>query len=119
MQNPCVLLIVEDNSDIRRFVADALKDEGCKVIEASNGEQGLAALSAEQPSLILLDLQMPVMNGWTFMRQLKERALHVPVIIMSGQRDWVRQFIEIGAADYLDKPIDVPKLIDKVAQYHR
>lgn len=119
MQKPSVLLIVEDNTGVREVVVNLLEGEGYEIIEARNGEEGLEALSVEQPGLILLDLEMPVMTGWTFMKRLKAKALSIPVIIMSGRTDWAGDVIQLGAVDFVAKPFDVPELLSKVAKYRR
>ncbi len=119
MQKPSVLLIVEDNTGVRDVVVEILVGEGYEIVEARNGEEGLAALSVKQPNLILLDLEMPVMTGWAFMKQLKARALSIPVIIMSGRTDWAGRVTQLGAVDFLAKPFDVPELVSKVAKHHK
>jgi CheY-like chemotaxis protein len=119
MPNLSLLLVIDDDNIVRRLVADILTEEGYKVVQASGGEEGLAALAAAEPALILLDLQMPVMRGEAFLRHLRERGSHVPVIIMSDQHNRARQFEEISPVDYLAKPFDVTELLDTVAKYQQ
>jgi CheY-like chemotaxis protein len=116
---PPLILVVEDDIHIRDMVVEAVGQEGYRAIEACDGEEALAALSVERPNLILLDLEMPVMSGWAFMRELTARALQIPVIVMSGRADSASQLAEMGAVSFVDKPIDVPELLASIAKYHR
>ena len=114
-----LLLVVEDNIPIREILAAAAREEGYRTVEAGNGREALAALAVEWPSLILLDLEMPVMSGWAFMRELRARAVHIPVIIMSGRTDQASELAEMGAKSFVGKPIDLPALLDKIARHQR
>lgn len=117
MQESSVLLVVEDEIQIRELVAAILEDEGYRVIVASNGEEAMKALLSVEPGLILLDLQMPRMTGWDFMKALQQNKVSIPIIVMSAQRDKAKHSLELGAADYLDKPFELDELLFKVAEY--
>jgi len=110
-------MVVEDDIHIRTIMSEVLEDEGYIVNEASNGEEALAAVSKNSPDLILLDLQMPVMSGWTFMNEIQRKDIKVPVIIVSAQVSSIEQAKALGAVDCLNKPFELDDLLDKVARY--
>ena len=87
------------------MLAEAAREEGYRTVEAGDGKEALAALAVEWPSLILLDLEMPVMSGWAFMRELRARAVHIPVIIMSGRTDQASKLAEMGAKVLWGSPL--------------
>lgn len=114
------ILSVDDSRTIRLIVTRSLKPYDCQVIEASNGEEGLAAAASEKPDLILLDISMPVMDGVTMLTRLKEdEALKgIPVIMLTAEagRDNVLQIAKLGVRDYLVKPFKDVQLIEKVGR---
>src|SRR5215212_70332 len=108
------LLIVEDDPDILSTVGDILEFEGYKVEKAANGAEGLAVIERVQPALVLLDMRMPVLDGWEFARILKERGISVPVLVMTAARDAHQWAQEIGARGYVAKPFHLSDLIAAV-----
>src|SRR5688500_4895322 len=79
-----LVLVVDDEPLIREVLDDVLADEGFRVALATNGEEALAVLDAEMPALILLDLRMPVLDGWGFMRAYRERPVRpAPVVVLT------------------------------------
>jgi CheY-like chemotaxis protein len=108
------ILVVDDELDIRAILAAILRGEGYRVVEAANGAEALQQVSLASPGLILLDMRMPIMDGWHFSRALGERQLDVPVIVMTAAPDARRWAREIGARDYLAKPFEVDDLLAKV-----
>ncbi|MFL5733464.1 MAG: response regulator transcription factor [Chloroflexia bacterium] len=108
------MLIVEDDPDILSTVTDILEFEGYQVERASNGVEGLAAIGRARPELIILDMRMPVLDGWEFARILKERGVEVPILVMTAARDARRWAEEIGAQGYISKPFHLPDLIAAV-----
>jgi two-component system cell cycle response regulator len=114
------VLSVDDSRTIRLIVTRALMPYDCVVIEAANGEEGLAAAAREKPDLILLDITMPVMDGLTMLAKLKENdALkQMPVIMLTAEsgRDNVLQISRLGVSDYLVKPFRIAQLIEKTAR---
>jgi two-component system, chemotaxis family, chemotaxis protein CheY len=108
------VLIIEDDPDILSTVADILEFEGYEVEKASNGAEGLAMIERAQPALIILDMRMPVLDGWEFARILKERKLLVPVLVMTAARDARRWAQEIGAQGYVAKPFHLLDLVAAV-----
>jgi urea transport system substrate-binding protein len=109
-----LVLVVEDDPDVMSTVTDILEFEGYQVEKAANGADGLAILERTQPALIVLDMRMPVLNGWEFAHILKERGINVPVVVMTAARDARRWAQEIGAQGYLEKPFQFADLISIV-----
>ena len=109
-----LVLIIEDDADILSTVGDILEFEGFQVQKATNGEEGLAALQSVQPALVLLDMRMPVLDGWEFARIMKERGIKVPILVMTAARDARRWAQEIGAQGYVSKPFHLPDLVAAV-----
>jgi CheY-like chemotaxis protein len=112
------ILIVEDNEMNRDMLSRRLARRGYVVVIAVDGEQGLAAAQAEIPDLILMDMSLPVMDGWEATRRLKGDATTraIPVIgltahAMTGDRD---KALAAGCDDYDTKPIDLPRLLEKI-----
>jgi CheY-like chemotaxis protein len=114
------LLLVEDNASTREAVKMVLEAEGYPVVAAANGAEALRLLQTEglRPSLILLDLMMPVMDGWAFRAaQLRDRKLaEIPVVVTSAHAEVGRMADDLGAAA-LPKPIDIQALRDVAASY--
>ena len=112
------VFIIEDDVDTREMLAKFLELEGYRVELASNGRQALDRLSnGAEASVILLDLMMPVMDGWEFRRhQAKDNRLKaIPTIVVSAAgRDRMAQ---IPADAYLSKPVDMDELLSRVSQF--
>lgn len=100
------VLVVDDDRDIRDALAQILLEEGFEVAEAANGVQALDAIGRKVPDLVLLDLMMPVMNGWQVLQTLRQSSelSKLPVVVLSA--------IEAhGAADYIQKPVSLDRLL--------
>jgi DNA-binding response OmpR family regulator len=112
------ILVVEDEQDISMMLDDRLTFMGFVVTTARDGAEGLAMLEVLVVDGILLDIQMPVMNGLTMLEQVRERYPSIPVIVMSAElnKEKLIQAIEGGANDYLLKPIDGNILSKKCSQ---
>ncbi len=110
------ILLVEDDEDVRGALAALLVGEGYEVVEAAHGAEALERLRASNFCLILLDLMMPVMNGWQFRaEQLKDPALaSVPVGVVTADNGAAQKAAEVGAVGYLLKPIELPDLLAHV-----
>lgn len=108
------VLVVDDDPDIRAIVRLVLEEEGYAVVLASNGQEALIRVAEDRPRLVLLDLTMPVMNGWQCNNWLQDTVPDLPVIFMSaGLR--ARQEAEAHrAAGYLSKPFDLAELVSTV-----
>ena len=112
------ILLVEDNEDNRIIYATALRYAGYEVIEAITGTEGVQQARTRRPDLILMDMSLPVLDGWEATRQLKAapEARRIPVIAltahaMAGDRELA---LEAGCDDYDTKPIDFPRLLTKI-----
>jgi two-component system cell cycle response regulator DivK len=112
------LLIVEDNEMNRDMLSRRLQRHGYKVLTAMDGAQGLAAVHEHSPDLILMDMSLPVIDGWEATRQLKlqESTRKIPIIAltahaMSGDR---QRSLDAGCNDFDTKPIELPRLLDKI-----
>jgi len=111
-QQKPVALLVEDEAQIRRFVREALEDEGWQVYEAANGRQGLIAAGTRQPDLVVLDLGLPDGDGVAFLADLRQWS-RAAVIVLSArtlESEKVRA-LDAGADDYLTKPFGVAELM--------
>jgi CheY-like chemotaxis protein len=110
-----VILIVDDDDESRAFLDAVLSDAGYETVLARNGLEGLQRLADSHASLVLLDLQMPVVTGWEFRsRQLNDAALaHVPVIAVTGCFEPLDVSLKLGVR-CLVKPFDIPDLLQEV-----
>ena len=116
------ILVVEDDEAIRGLVSEVLRDDGYDVSEASNGIEALEAVSARRPDLIVLDLMMPVMDGWTFVEECRRsrRCEQVPIVVTSAAHDLPRtaeRLRSLGVRTCLSKPFDVDGLLALVERY--
>ena len=116
----CPILIVEDDADLREMMAQLLTLEGFRASTVANGREALEYLAqGDKPDVILLDLMMPVRDGWEVRRQQQaDSALSkVPVIVLSAL-DQTRA-ADVSAAAFLKKPLDFDRLLELVRQYCR
>jgi CheY-like chemotaxis protein len=109
--------VVEDDASILDVVRTALESEGYDVCTATNGKEGLDRLIQCRPSLVLLDMRMPILDGWEFARELKRRSIDVPVVVMTAAQNARRWAEEIEADAYLSKPFDLDDLLETVARH--
>jgi CheY-like chemotaxis protein len=112
------LLLVEDNEMNRDMLSRRLQRKGYEVLLAVDGQQGVDMAKAQAPDLILMDMSLPVIDGWEATRRLKadDATRAIPVIAltahaMSGDRD---KALEAGCDDYDTKPIELPRLLGKI-----
>jgi CheY-like chemotaxis protein len=114
------ILVVDDDLDILEWTSMLLKSAGYEVLTATDGKVALHRLRAgTTPSLILLDLMMPGMNGWQFLDELhRDPSLTtIPVVVVSGGSYKEREIKSLGVAGYLKKPFDASTLLAMVEQY--
>lgn len=109
------VLVVDDDASIRELLATALEDDGYEVVPARNGEDALNVCARWRPDVIVLDLMMPIMDGWTFAKRLRERD-HIPIVVLSASNDLERHGKTVGATDVIGKPFDLDQLLPKVAR---
>lgn len=112
------IVLAEDEPQIARLVEFKLKKEGYQVVWKENGEEALKAIKADRPDLILLDVMMPVMDGYEVLRQLKEdeNLKSIPVVMLTAraqERDVVKG-IDSGVEDYITKPFHPAELLARV-----
>jgi CheY-like chemotaxis protein len=113
------ILIVEDDDDVRGALAAVLEEEGHAILEARHGEEALRILRAPNTvCLILLDLFMPIMNGWAFRdEQRRDPALSsIPVIVLSADGAAAKSAASLGVVDSMVKPVDFDRLLKLVKQ---
>jgi len=115
---PKKILVVEDNEANRMLMRQILQHHGYEVLEAADGAAGLAMAGEHMPDLILLDLQMPVMGGFTVIRELRKmpelsklKVIAVTSFAMKGDRE---KALEAGFDEYVTKPIDTRKFVELV-----
>jgi two-component system, OmpR family, alkaline phosphatase synthesis response regulator PhoP len=112
------ILLVEDDADIRELVRYNMEREGYKVVASASAEQAKAALAKKTPDLILLDLMLPGMDGFSFCRELRkdERTAKTPVIMVTARVEDadIVAGLEVGADDYVTKPFSARVLVARV-----
>jgi CheY-like chemotaxis protein len=112
------ILVVDDDPSIRALVVEALIDDGYDVVEAADGAQALALIGANNPCLILLDMRMPVLDGWGFARTYRsEGGTRAPIVVMTAARDARTWANEIEADGVLPKPFDLSDLSAVVERF--
>jgi CheY-like chemotaxis protein len=112
-----LVLVIDDDPDILQTLGLCLSSEGYRVLMAANGKEALEILDREHPSVILLDLMMPVMDGWQFVAELDHRGRRdVPLLILSADRSVQGHAQQLRASGHLAKPFDLDELLGKVQQ---
>lgn len=121
MSQKAKVLIVDDEPNNVDFLEQALEDSGYQLITATNGQEALDKIKSQQPDLVLLDLAMPIMDGFAVLERVKaDSSLRdIPIIIISAEHDSksVVRGIKQGAEDYLTKPVNAGMLVKKVKEY--
>jgi CheY-like chemotaxis protein len=112
------VLVVEDDDMLRGLLGDALTDEGLDVRLAAHGHDALATLGSWRPDLIVLDLMMPVMDGWSFRAAQQERAdlRAIPVLLLSAKHDLGAHLKRLAPAAVVAKPFELEALLDEVTR---
>lgn len=112
------ILIVEDNEDNWQILSRRLRRRGYDVVIARDGKQGLTMARSDRPDLILMDMNLPLLDGWEATRLIKAdpKAKHTPVIALTahaltGDRD---KALEAGCDDYHTKPVELPRLLEQI-----
>jgi DNA-binding response OmpR family regulator len=114
------VLVVDDDVALLGFVSEALASEGYIVIEAVDGRSALDAVDAAAPDLILLDVQLPGIDGWNVLCELRAKAgPHRPIVVMTGQYSGQERALGSGAQGYLAKPFDLTDLLECVDLHSR
>ena len=113
------VLVVDDDTSILDTVSSILSGEGYDVVSAATGEEALAAVAHKQPLLILLDMRMPIMDGWAVARALREQGITVPIVVMTAAESAKRWADEVGAEGYLAKPFGLDELLATVERFRK
>ena len=111
---PALVLVVDDDAAIRDTVTQVLDLEGYSVVTADNGAQALQSIEDQKPSLVLLDMRMPVMDGWEFAHELKTRGLKLPILVMTAANSASNWAAEIEADGFVAKPFGLSELVAAV-----
>jgi DNA-binding response OmpR family regulator len=117
--HPKTVLLIDDDTDVRESLAEIISEQGFDVVTARNGEEGIRVALERRPSLIFLDLMMPVMSGWDVrpaMKRIPELA-DIPVVVLSGVDDVHQQVTYLDVDGYLRKPVEVKILLEVVKSY--
>jgi two-component system cell cycle response regulator DivK len=115
------ILIVEDNEMNRDMLSRRLERAGYHIIVAVNGKEAVEKATMEHPHLILMDMSLPIMDGWEATRQIKaqEETKRIPVIALTAHAliEDLKSTLAAGCDDYDSKPIDFKRLLDKIQKY--
>lgn len=109
-------LVVEDNVNSRKLMQTVLRRDGYEVICAQNGEEALRLMEEHHVDVILLDIMMPVMDGYTFTQELRENGVNTPILMITAKQlptDKHKGFL-VGTDDYLTKPVDMEEMLLRV-----
>ena len=111
------ILLVDDDNEILAVERAVLTEEGFRVREAHNGAEALVELEADPPAMIVLDVQMPGIDGPTFARELRTRLRHVPLVILTAAPDPEHEDDRCNAEAYLAKPFQADELLQLVRRF--
>ena len=111
------LLLVEDNEMNRDMLSRRLARKGYAVVCATDGEQAVKMAGSENPALILMDMSLPILDGWEATKRIKSSTPKVPIIALTAHamREDERKAREAGCDDYETKPVELPRLLEKIA----
>jgi DNA-binding response OmpR family regulator len=112
-----VLLLVEDDADMRSLLSDELSEMGHRIVEAADADQALKYVLDSEPSLIMTDLRMPA-GGMEYVSRLRKHAPNVPIILMTafGDAKTKAEALRLGVAAYFDKPVRISEVKQKVKE---
>ena len=105
------ILVVDDDPSIRTMLTLVLQAEGYRVVTASNGVEALQEILYDSPNVMLLDMQMPVLDGWGVAARLREQQQWIPTVVMTAANRAAQWSAEVGADAYLSKPFDIDVLM--------
>ena len=117
---PKKILVVEDEENIRELLRLYLEREGYEVLEAPNGAEGVKKWKAENPDMLLLDVMMPIMDGWQVCREIRAES-NVPIIMLTAKGETADRVsgLEMGADDYIVKPLEMREVIARIRAVFR
>jgi two-component system, chemotaxis family, chemotaxis protein CheY len=110
------VLVIEDETDIRNLMSDMLREAGCEVDLAPNGTIALGKMHKHLPDVVVLDLMMPVMDGWGFIETLRTQTKwsQVPILVVSALHELPNTAQRLGVLAALSKPFDIDQLVSEV-----
>lgn len=115
------VLIVEDNKDYRDLVVFFLKLKGFETVIATNGEEAVNLAKSEKPQIILMDLNLPILDGWEATKIIlqNESTSHIPIIAVSANCNahQTEEILKVGAVGCIQKPVDIDSLPDLILSY--
>jgi DNA-binding response OmpR family regulator len=112
------ILVIDDSNILRRIITFNLKSAGYQVIEAANGKEGLEKIDSDNPDMVFLDIMMPIMDGFTVLKELKKNDSELPVVVLTakgGESD-EETALNLGAKKVLTKPFSPKLLVDIVKE---
>ncbi len=112
------VLVVDDDGAVRTLIKAVLDDAGCATETAEHGAAGLSLLQECRFDVAVVDIGMPVMDGLTFYRELQQRGLVLPTLLLSAERDLPHIARELGVDGWLSKPFDPDALVGSVLELH-
>jgi two-component system response regulator MprA len=112
------ILVVDDEQDILDMLRELLSAEGYDVLMARDGIEALAVVERARPSLILLDMRMPRMDGWRFAEEVRRRGVATPIVVMTAAQSARKWADEIRADDHIAKPFNIDEILAKVERLH-
>jgi two-component system chemotaxis response regulator CheY len=114
------ILVVDDDELIRTTVAYTLSEESYHVMTAPDGAAALDTVEQQAPALILLDMKMPIMDGWAFASAYRQQPEpHAPIVVMTAAADAAQRAAEVSADAYLSKPFDLDEVLKLVGRMMR
>ncbi len=115
------VIIVEDNAKNRKIMADLLRVHGYSYIEAVDGQEGLELTIEKKPDLVLMDVQLPRLDGYEATKMIKtdERTSHIPVIVVTSfaMKNEENRAREAGCDEYISKPIDIHSFVETIKKF--
>lgn len=110
------ILLVEDEPDLRMIVAEVLVDEGYEVLTAADGARAINKIMTEKPDLVIADVMMPVMDGFTMAKEIRKFNSNIPILFLTAKSriEDLEEGFETGANDYLKKPFEFRELIVRI-----
>ena len=109
------ILLVDDEAEVRHTLSRVLEGEGHHVLLAANGDEAIRLLGAARPDLVLLDLNMPGVDGWKVLRFMDLLELIVPIIVITARPHQQAPASELGVDALMEKPLDLPILLNAIA----
>jgi len=115
------VLIIEDDATLLRGLSDNFANAGFEVETASDGQAGLAQLLAQPPDIVVLDIMLPLLNGYDLCQRVRQAKLDLPILMLTakGQEEEIVRGLELGADDYMTKPFGIRELLARVGRLLR